>query len=79
MTARCCAMCGRALTAPSPDGLGPGCRRKTRPAVATPGRSDARAGPGQLALVVPEPLPATYRPPVIRGRHVTDVPTGDLL
>lgn len=61
MTARC-ALCARRLRVPSPDGYGPVCRRKLRPA-GTAGQEDAPArpvaGPGQTAIA--------YQPTLTEG------------
>lgn len=86
MLTRSCSMCGRALRRPAPDGYGPVCRRKlhpptptpTAPAAAPPLDHAGLAAAGQLAIPLPEPLPYPTRPhlpPVIRGRHVTDLNT----
>ncbi|GHA20046.1 hypothetical protein ACFOOM_09995 [Streptomyces echinoruber] len=50
--ARTCRACRRPLRAPSPDGYGPKCRRKTRP----PG---TRALPVDLYALAEQPRPAT--------------------
>lgn len=85
-----CEDCGRPLRRPTPDGLGPVCRRKKHPADTEPGRATAAAvhrppdraalaATGQLAIPVQPTLDdcePTWRP-ARRRRRITDVPGPD--
>ncbi|WP_431999288.1 hypothetical protein [Streptomyces sioyaensis] len=83
-----CEDCGRPLRRPSPDGLGPVCRRKKRPEATEPSRTTAGhrqlldhaalADAGQLAIPVQPTLDAcelTWRRR--RKRHITTIPGPD--
>ncbi|MEU9498214.1 hypothetical protein [Streptomyces sp. NPDC048196] len=85
-----CEMCGRPLRRPSPDGLGPRCRRKKRAAepesdrtTTVPGRHwldhAALAAAGQTAIPI-QPAFSDCEPawrPARRRRRITDVPGPD--
>lgn len=61
MAAARCRACKRRLSRPSPDGLGPVCRRARQPQTARPTQlelpASVPAADGQLALAFEEPAP----------------------
>lgn len=76
-------MCGRQLRRPSPDGLGPKCRRATRPqpaahATTTPATApldhDALAAAGQTTIPLPGLTPPEVPARRRRGRGTTTLP-----
>lgn len=85
-----CEDCGRPLRRPTPDGLGPVCRRKKHPPAAEPDRAAAAAlhrpldhaalaAAGQLAIPV-QPTLADCEPtwrPARRRRRIVTVPGPD--
>ncbi|MFH8752974.1 hypothetical protein ACH4GK_17735 [Streptomyces rimosus] len=80
-----CDDCGRPLRRPSPDGLGPVCRRKHAPSRPRRGSSTSlpAAQPGQLAIPVQpsfsdyDPIWTWPQPSRRRRRPITTIPGPD--
>ncbi|WP_431781750.1 hypothetical protein [Streptomyces chumphonensis] len=72
-----CSDCGRRLSAPSRDGLGPVCRAKRLSGDPLSGARGLRPVPGEGQTVLPLAVPLPRRPVwprVWRGRRVTTIP-----